>query len=68
MANYAVVINGVVDNVIIADSKEIAEQVTGLICIEYENIPGAPGIGWTYDGNKFVPPAVETPVEEIPTE
>ena len=59
MANYAVIKNGVVDNVIVADTKEIAETVTGLTCIEYENILGAPGVGWTYDGAEFTAPVVE---------
>ena len=59
MANYAVIKDGIVNNVIVADTKEIAETVTGLTCIEYENIPGAPGIGWTYDGAEFTAPVVE---------
>jgi hypothetical protein len=63
MANYAVIKNGIVDNVIIADTKEIAEMVTGLTCVEYENIPGAPGIGWSYDGAEFAAPVVEVPNE-----
>jgi hypothetical protein len=40
MANFAVISGTTVVNIIVADSKEIAEQVTGLNCIEYteENI------------------------------
>ena len=63
MANYAVIKDGVVNNVIVADTKEIAETVTGLTCIEYENVPGAPGIGWTYDGTNFSAPVIEVPAE-----
>lgn len=59
MANYAVIQNGIVTNVIIADTKEVAEMATGLTCIEYENEPGAPGIGWSYDGAEFTAPVVE---------
>ena len=59
MANYAVIQNGIVTNVIIADTKEVAEMATGSTCIEYENVPGAPGIGWTYDGAEFTAPIVE---------
>lgn len=66
MANYAVIKDGIVNNVIVADSKEIAEQVTGLTCIEYENVPGAPVIGWTYDGTSFSAPVIEVPAEETP--
>jgi hypothetical protein len=53
MANFAVINNGVVVNTILADSKEIAEEVTGLTCIEYEFEPGAPGIGHSWDGVSF---------------
>jgi hypothetical protein len=59
MPNFAEIENGVVTNVIIADTKEIAELVTGLTCVEYTNSNPA-GIGWTYDGKKFIAPVVET--------
>lgn len=59
MANYAVIKNGIVSNIIVADSKEIAELVTGLLCIEYEDTPSQPGIGWSYDGSVFTAPVVE---------
>ena len=35
MANFAVIENGIVLNLIVADSKEIAEEVTGFECVEY---------------------------------
>lgn len=63
MANYAIIKDSVVFNVIVADTKEIAETVTGLTCIEVSNEPGAPGIGWSYDGAEFTLPVVETPAE-----
>jgi len=59
MANYAVIKDGTVINTIVADSKEIAEQVTNLTCIEFQLEPGAPGVGWTYDGTNFIAPVVE---------
>jgi hypothetical protein len=59
MANYAIIKDGIVNNVIVADTKEIAETVTGLTCVEVSNEPGAPGIGWTYDGAEFTAPVVE---------
>lgn len=68
MASYAVIKDNIVDNVISADSKDIAESVTGLLCVEIINEPGTPGIGWTYNGTSFISPVVETPVEETPTE
>lgn len=52
MANYAVIQNDKVTNVIVADSKEIAEEVTGLICIEYTEENPA-GIGDIYNGSTF---------------
>ena len=58
MANYAVIKDGIVDNVIVADTKEIAEIVTGLTCIEYTEENPA-GIGWSYDGAEFTAPVVE---------
>ena len=58
MATFAVIKDGTVNNVIVADTKEIAETVTGLTCIEYTN-ENPVGIGWTYDGAEFTAPVVE---------
>jgi len=58
MATFAVIDNNTVTNVIVADTKEIAEQVTSLICVEYtEENPAA--IGWTYNGSTFEAPITE---------
>ena len=55
MANFAVIEEGVVTNVILADTLEVAQEVTGKTCVEYtEDSPA--GIGWTYDGTKFIAP------------
>jgi hypothetical protein len=63
MANYAVIQNNKVVNVIVADSKEIAEEVTNLTCIEYAADSNV-GIGWKYDGTNLVLPVIEeTPSE-----
>lgn len=59
MAKYAVIKDGIIDNVILADTKEIAEQVTRLTCIEISSEPNGPGIGWTYDGAGFTAPVIE---------
>jgi len=56
MATYAVINNGTVTNTIIAESKEVAETVTGLTCIEYTE-SNAPGIGYSYDGSSFSAPS-----------
>ena len=59
MSYFAVIEEGKVINTIVADSVEIAEEVTQKICIEYELIPGAPSIGWTYEGTNFIEPSNE---------
>ena len=66
---FAVIENNLVVNVIVAESKEIAELVTELTCIEY-TIENPAGIGWTFDGTSFINPftVVEEPVIEEPTE
>lgn len=63
MANYAVIEDNKVTNIIVADSKEIAEDVTGYTCIEYTDENPA-GIGYTWDGNNFIQPEIEEPTEE----
>ena len=55
MAKFAVVENNKVINVIVADTKEIAEEVTGLTCVEY--VPENPAhIGLGFDGTTFEQP------------
>jgi hypothetical protein len=55
MTNYAVLNGDKVSNIIVADSKEVAEQITGTTCIEYTDESPA-SIGWTYDGTTFTAP------------
>jgi hypothetical protein len=62
MATFAVLENNLVNNIIIADSKEIAEEVTNSTCVEY-TAENPVGIGWTYDGSVFTAPVVEEPTE-----
>jgi hypothetical protein len=52
MATFAVIESNKVTNVIVADTKEIAETITGLTCVEYTEENPA-GIGWGYDGSTF---------------
>lgn len=61
MPNYAIHNGQVITNVIVADSKEIAEESSGLLAIETN---GQPWIGWVFDSNYgedggFVPPKLE---------
>jgi len=66
MANkYAVIVNNNVENVIMADSKEIAEIITGLSCVEVVSDITVDGhdygvfIGCSYDNetNEFSLPS-----------
>lgn len=52
MDRYAVILNGIVVNIIISDcgKDETYILITGM--------DPMPGTGWTYDGNTFTPPQV----------
>jgi hypothetical protein len=55
MANFAIVENGIVLNNIIAESQELAEKLTGMTCVEYnDSNPSFIGLG--YNGKKFEQP------------
>ena len=62
MATWAVLSGNAVTNIIVADTKEIAEAVTNATCVEYTESNPA-GIGWTWDGKKFIAP---TPADPLP--
>lgn len=67
MANYAVMNGNLITNVIVAESLEDAEQLTGAKCIELSTEPGSPGPGWTLqDDNTWLNPldVQPTPVTE----
>ena len=55
MATFAVMNDNTVENIIVADTKEIAEQVIGKECIEYTDENPA-GIGYTYSDGVFTAP------------
>lgn len=54
MKRFAVVQDGAVINLIVAETKEAAEGVTELECIEYV----VPEIGWTVVDGNFVAPTL----------
>jgi hypothetical protein len=58
MANFIVVDNTKVVNYIVADSKENAENVTGLICIEHTPEINF-NIGWDYIDGVFSEPTID---------
>ena len=62
MATFAVMSDNYVTNVIVADTKEVAEEVTNATCIEYDETNPA-GIGYHYDGEKFNLPEPTEPTE-----
>jgi hypothetical protein len=60
MSTYAVIENNTVTNIIVADSKEIAEQATGKICVEYTD-QNLAWIGLKYENNMFNQPEIIIP-------
>jgi hypothetical protein len=57
MANFAVIENGIVTNIIVADTKQVAETATGKTCVGYtDSNPAVIGLG--YDGTTFEQPEV----------
>ncbi len=59
--NIAVIENGIVENIIVAESVEVAEQITGKECVEY-SVEDNPAIGFGWDGTSFEQPP--TPEDE----
>ena len=62
MATFAVIKEGTVCDLVVAETKEIIEGLLNLQCVEYTS-ENAPHIGWLYDGTKFVDP---DPVDPLP--
>jgi hypothetical protein len=63
MATYSVLDANVVVNIILANSKEEAESITGKKCIEFtSNALGV--IGATWDGERFIDPPSQFNIEE----
>jgi hypothetical protein len=53
MAKFAVIDNGTVINLIVADSQEIAEMCSPyMTCVEIEHNSSVT-LGWKYDGSNF---------------
>lgn len=62
--NFAILSGNQVTNIIVADSKEVAEQITNATCVEYtDENPAHIGLG--YDGTTFEQPAVKEITSEI---
>jgi hypothetical protein len=56
MSRFAVIENDCIVNVIVAESKEIADAATNSNCVAVSNEPGGPEIGWHWDGIIFTAP------------
>ena len=64
MADFAVLDNEIIVNKIIADSKQIAEQATGKVCVEYTT-EDTVDIGGTYVDGVFIPIPIEETEEQV---
>jgi hypothetical protein len=57
MKNFAVINKKLVENTIIADSLEIAQEITGKTCVEYSSdIAHRVYPGCSYEGGKIITP------------
>jgi hypothetical protein len=56
MSRFAVIKNDCIVNVIVAESKEIADAATNANCVAVSNEPGGPDIGWHWNGTFFTAP------------
>jgi hypothetical protein len=56
MANYYVINDNVIVNLIVAENQEIAELVTGSTCILQPSESPLPDIGWSYVDGVFNAP------------
>jgi hypothetical protein len=56
MKIFAVIENNLVTNKIIAESKELAETLTGFSCVELQSSLDC-NIGYSYANNKFIEPS-----------
>jgi len=67
MKNFAVIDsdNNII-NLVVADSKEIAESISGNSCLEYNIEETVLDLSWTYDGENFIPPVIEEPTPVDP--
>lgn len=58
MPSYFISDGSQIINFILADTKEIAEQVTGMTAIQHEDAPQGMNIGWILVDNVWTPPEI----------
>ena len=61
MSTFLIIDNDKIVNAILADSIEVAQEITGLEAIE--STGSEPWIGWTRSNNTWTAPAEEEPTE-----
>lgn len=64
MPQFAIINGSTIVNVIVADDLETANELVkntgmGQFAKQIAKAPGAPGIGWTWDGESFIAPVEE---------
>ena len=71
--HFALIVDGIVENTVLANTKEIAENVTGKTCVEFTIVESGitenlPHIGLSYDAETgiFEQPPVVPPAETPP--
>jgi hypothetical protein len=64
MLNFVVVEDGKISNLIVSQSKEVAEEITGAECIQYDNTLVNPKIGQSIVDGEVVD-LEYFPVEEV---
>jgi hypothetical protein len=67
MPHYAKLVDNTIVNVIVAETKEDAEQLIGTPIVEIPSTPDAPGAGYIWDGENFSKPPAQV-LEETPAE
>lgn len=67
---FAVIEDSIVINTLVADTKQIAENVTGKVCVEYElDSDNTPYIGLSYENGIFEAPYIPPiEIEEVTEE
>lgn len=53
---WALILNGLVVNTVLASDQDIKDPA--YVWIDITNLNPQPCIGWSYDGNNFIPPEV----------
>ena len=65
-SKFAVIENNIVENIIVCENKEIAESVTGKLCVEYtDENPAFIGLSWSQQNGFEQPFLGETDIDDF---